>query len=100
MEKLRIKSIQLTQYLEKLIKSELSTKVTIFTPSNIHERGCQLSLSFNTLTGSIEEVVEKLKLQGVICDARKPNVIRIAPTPLYNTFSDIYKFVLILKSIL
>eukprot|EP01038_Epipyxis_sp_PR26KG_P005695 gene5695-7861_t len=100
MEKLREKSIQLTGYLESLIRSELSSKIEIFTPSDPNQRGCQLSLSFIDLTEGIEEIVEKLKSKGVICDSRKPNVMRVAPTPLYNTFTDVYRFVAIMKDIL
>lgn len=115
MESLRGKSLRLTAYLEQLLLSELSDMVTIFTPSDPNQRGCQLSLTVRLSSikadgpgdgvqdGGVEldRVITQLKeTGGVICDARKPNVIRVAPAPLYNSFEDIYLFVLALKSIL
>eukprot|EP01035_Chromulina_nebulosa_P017605 gene17605-23178_t len=95
--KLREKSILLTNYLELLLESIVKDKVFIFTPKDSTRRGCQLSLSFNC---DVDIILNELKKNGIICDARKPNVIRIAPTPLYNSFVDVYEFVHILKSIL
>ena len=92
---LRTKSLLLTGYLEYLLKTELMNEVNIFTPSDPLQRGCQLSLSFHK---NLDKIFEGLQKSGVICDSRKPNVIRIAPTPLYNSFKDIYQFIQILKS--
>jgi len=94
MDRLRAKSLMLTAYLEQLLTSELSSEVTIFTPTDPARRGCQLSLSFSQ---NLDSVFEKIQAKGVICDVRKPNVMRVAPTPLYNSFSDVYEFVSILK---
>ena len=98
--KLREKSIKLTGYLEYLLITEFPVNtLKIFTPSNPHERGCQLSITF--LQGlNIDTIYEQLKLLGVICDVRKPNVMRIAPTPLYNTFLDVYEFIQKLKYVI
>lgn len=94
MEKLRTKSEKLTAYLEWLIE-ENNFGFEIITPKNKEERGCQLSL----LTGNNgKQLFEKLTKAGVIADWREPNVIRIAPVPLYNSFHDIWRFVEILKS--
>lgn len=98
MPALRKKSLLLTGYLEYLLKAELAEYVEIFTPDNPNERGCQLSLAFPR--GNIDEIFNLLKNQGVVCDTRKPNIMRIAPTPLYNSFTDVYEFVNILKAIL
>lgn len=99
MDRLRAKSIQLTAYLEWLIVNILpENTVRIFTPSDPSQRGCQLSLSF--INGGVEVIHEALENQGVICDVRKPDVMRVAPTPLYNSFNDVYRFVYILKDIL
>lgn len=98
MPALRAKSLQLTGYLEHLLKEELSVEVNIFTPSNPMERGCQLSLTFNK--GDIDVIFNKLKAAGVCCDVRKPNIMRIAPTPLYNSFKDVYELVVVLKGVL
>jgi kynureninase len=98
MTALRKKSLLLTGYLEYLIKLELSEDVTIFTPENPEERGCQLSLAFPT--ADVDTIFNQLKGEGVICDIRKPNIMRVAPTPLYNSFADVYEFISILKQIL
>ena len=67
----------------------------IITTKNVNERGCQLSL----LTGEDgKELFNKLQKNGVIADWREPNVIRIAPVPLYNSYQDVWNFVEILKS--
>jgi len=94
---LRQKSYLLTSYLEMLIDSELPKDVTILTPRDPKLRGCQLSLRFNTKP--LDEVMDKLKESGVICDEREPDIIRIAPAPLYNTFEEVYNCVMILKAI-
>ncbi len=105
MQRLRQKSLLLTAYLELLLQAELSEQVHIFTPTDPHQRGAQLSLSFpccqgDSATVKIESIIDALKAEGVICDARKPDVIRIAPAPLYNSFKDVYTFVVALQKIL
>ena len=96
MESLSKKSISLTGYMEQLLVTLDHFK--IITPTNQKERGCQLSLLFED--GYLEKVHAHLESKGIICDERKPNVLRVAPTPLYNTHSDVYKFYLALKEIL
>lgn len=98
--RLRKKSILLTSYLEYLLNTEIGPeKVLIFTPSDPDQRGCQLSISFQN--GIESEVVNKMMLaSGVICDVRKPNVMRVAPTPLYNSFMDVFTFIQLLKTTL
>lgn len=97
MSQLRKKSEKLTSYLESLIKSELEEKIEIITPLSVQSRGCQLSIR---LRESIDNITENLHERGVLSDWREPNVIRVAPVPLYNTFEDCYNFVRILKDIL
>ncbi len=97
---MRHKSLHLTSYLEYLLKTELGEVVTILTPTDPHQRGCQLSLTFNNPSVTCDDVLEKLRKEGVIGDVRKPSVIRIAPAPLYNSYADVYEFVHILKGIL
>lgn len=101
-EKLREKSIALTGFLEKLLlKSEYYGKSSdkpsfeIITPTNPLERGAQLSLLFHP-ENCMEKVMEYLHSHGTVCDERRPNVIRVAPTPLYNTFEDCVIFVKLL----
>jgi kynureninase len=97
MTRLREKSIQLTNYLEYLIYEELRDEVVIFTPSDPSQRGCQLSLTFKR---DLDDIHKRIEALGIICDVRKPNVMRIAPTPLYNSFFDVFTFIQILKSVL
>lgn len=98
-EALRAKSIKLTGYLEYLMSSDpdLSSAITVITPSNPEERGCQLSVF---LEQDGKEIFNGLTEAGVILDWREPNVIRVAPTPLYNSFLDVWNFYLILSKLL
>jgi kynureninase len=97
MSRLRAKSIALTGYLEYLLDRLPAGKFDITTPRDPAARGCQLSLAFRQ---DSEDMLRRLKEQGVICDFRKPNVIRAAPAPLYNTFADVHKFVGLLEEAL
>jgi len=95
---LREKSIKLTGYLEFLLReNKLTDKLEILTPSEPEQRGCQLSLRF---FGNGKEVFNKLIASDVICDWREPDVIRIAPTPLYNKFEEVWEFVEIIKGVI
>lgn len=95
---LREKSKKLTGYLEFLLKeNKLTEKLEILTPSVPEQRGCQLSLRF---FGNGKEVFNKLIASDVICDWREPDVIRIAPTPLYNKFEEVWEFVEIIKGVI
>ena len=97
MNELRQKSIKLTSYLEILLKSELQDNIEIITPLSDQSRGCQLSIRLRSFKNNI---IISLRKKGVICDWREPDVLRIAPVPLYNSFEDCYEFVQILKSVL
>lgn len=85
------KSIQLTGYLEYLLKQIDSTgnKFMILTPAEKAERGCQLSIYMKQ---NGKKVFNALTKAGVIADWREPNVIRVAPVPLYNTFEEAFRF--------
>ena len=93
MEPLRAKSIRVTGYLEFLITEIGSKKFTVITPRNPDERGCQLSILAHEHP---KELLKELETAGVKCDFREPNVIRVAPTPLYNTFNEVWRFTRIL----
>lgn len=67
----------------------------IITPAKPAERGAQLSILLRP--GLLEAVMMDLEKQGVVVDERKPDVVRVAPAPLYNTFSDVWEFVDIFK---
>jgi kynureninase len=96
MDKLAEKSLALTAYAEMLLLSLKNLKFEIITPSNPLERGCQLSLLFKSKG---REVFEKLQSKGIIADWREPNVIRIAPVPMYNSFEDVYTLYEIMKTV-
>jgi len=89
MESLRAKSTRLTSYLEFLLTEIGSRKFTVITPRNPDERGCQLSILAHE---NPKELLKELETAGVKCDFREPNVIRVAPTPLYNTFHEVWRF--------
>ena len=97
MKSLRQKSEKLTSYLEGLINSEFEKQIEIITPISTQSRGCQLSLR---LLKPVSDLTKRLNERGVICDWRKPDVLRVAPVPMYNSFEDCYNFVEILKNIL
>lgn len=97
MKALVTKQRLLTGYLETLLNSELGPEhVTIITPSDASQRGCQLSLDFHRDAAKFEH---ELFLHGIVTDARDP-VVRAAPTPLYNSYTDVRKFVDVLKRLL
>lgn len=96
---LREKSIALTGYLEYVLQPLVDQgHFTIITPRDPNERGAQLSLYFDQ--GVMEEVYDKLIQRGIICDDRKPSVIRVSPAPLYNTFEEVWEFVIVLREVL
>ena len=99
-EPLREKSIRLTGFLRFLLETRLPEQVKIVTPAAVEAQGCQLSLEIESEKHSGREVFDILEQRGVTCDWREPNVIRIAPVPLYNRFEDVYRFVEILESAL
>jgi kynureninase len=89
MDKLRAKSLQLTGYLEFLFDQEPSEKFTVITPRDADDRGSQLSILAHD---NPKQLFADLEAAGVKCDFREPNVIRVAPTPLYNTFHEVWRF--------
>jgi kynureninase len=91
MSNLRKKSVQLTGYLEFILNDldPLEEYLKLLTPANAKERGCQLSL-FMKQNG--KKIFQRLLKAGVVADWREPNVIRLAPVPLYNTFEEVYRF--------
>ncbi|MEY2545294.1 MAG: kynureninase [Verrucomicrobiota bacterium] len=94
MKPLRAKSQKLTGYLEFLLDDIGSGKFGIITPRDPNARGAQLSILAHDHP---KELHDKLITAGVKCDFREPNVIRVAPTPLYNTFHEVWRFAEILR---
>ena len=93
MEALTAKSRMLTSYLLFLLNENLpdssAKDAIIITPAETENRGAQVSI----LTGANgKELYKRISDAGIIADWREPNVIRVAPVPLYNSFSDVYTF--------
>ena len=91
MDKLVSKSKKLTDYLVFLLNSIETERIEIITPK---ERGCQLSIR---VKNGDKRLFDSITGKGVIADWREPDVIRIAPIPLYNSFQDVFKFYTILE---
>ena len=90
MDPLREKAVLMTGYLEFLIEhlNEQQQRFRIITPKDPAQRGCQLSI----LTGEEgKKLFDYLTENGVIADWREPNVIRVAPVPMYNSFKDCWR---------
>jgi kynureninase len=88
MRALRAKSIALTGFMQKLIEEHLPKQVEIITPKPPEQRGCQLSLRIARPAAEAKRCREALTAAGVIGDWREPDVLRLAPIPLYNSFAD------------
>ena len=99
MTSIRAKSTALTAYLEELLldpplhldKDDLPYQ--IITPSDPSQRGAQLSVLLRP--GLLEEVMKCLEDACAVVDERRPDVIRVAPVPLYNTFQEVWDFVIV-----
>ncbi len=91
------KSKKLTGYLEYLIEELNDHRINIITPKNPEERGCQLSIQLKSADKNLHT---QLTNAGVISDWREPDVIRVAPAPLYNSFEDVFVFIERLKKVL
>lgn len=100
MSSIRQKSLKITGYLEHLLLQSPYYKsgFTIITPSDPETRGTQISVLLKE--GRLDTVSEMLEDAGIVADKRKPGVIRIAPVPLYNTYSEVWEFVRIFNEAL
>jgi len=90
MAALRKKSIALTGFMQRLIEERLPADVEIITPKDPGQRGCQLSLRIARPAALAKKCLEQLAAAGVIGDWREPDVLRLAPIPLYNSFADVF----------
>ena len=98
MKPLRTKSLALTDFLEKgihAVAASTGAQLEILTPTDTALRGCQLSVVAH---GKGKSLFDHLTENGVIVDWREPAVIRMAPVPLYNRFSDVAEFLVILEN--
>ncbi|HEY6763527.1 MAG TPA: kynureninase [Candidatus Sulfotelmatobacter sp.] len=90
MDRLRAKSLLLTGFLEFLLRNVRSNAFSIASPLEPHRRGAQLSLR---VLGKTRKWSAQLAASGVIGDWREPDIFRVAPVPLYNSFQEVYGFV-------
>ncbi len=97
MEKLRKKAISLTGYLEYLVNTLGNNAIHIVTSSDPNQRGSQLSIQ---VKNTDRKIFDQITENGVIADWREPDVIRVAPVPMYNSYEDVFKFYTILKTAL
>ncbi len=89
-ERLREKSLALTGYMEFLLDQQHSHKFSIITPRSPERRGAQLSLRIHH---GGRAICDRLLEKGVLVDWREPDILRVAPIPLYNSFQDVHEFV-------
>jgi kynureninase len=99
---LREKSLKITKYLEDMLDhlaSEQDKSIgrcfSIITPRNPEQRGAQISVLLNP--GLLDSVMESLEKAGVVVDERRPDVIRVAPAPLYNSYLDVFNFIQVFR---
>lgn len=97
MKNLIEKSKTLTAYLEFLLAEIKDERISVITPSDENGRGCQLSIR---VANSDKNLFNAISARGVVADWREPDVIRVAPVPLYNTYADVYKFAQVLQDCL
>jgi kynureninase len=97
---MRYKSEQQIHYLDYLLDTVLAGRVENITPRALDERGCQYALRVTAAGADGRAVYEQLEAADVACDWRYPDVIRVAPVPLYNSYADIHRFVTVLDGIL
>lgn len=90
MKRLRRKSLVLTRYLEWQLKRELAGRVRFLTPEDPARRGCHLAVQFDPAPRNERAFAARLRSAGIVADWRRPNVLRLAPVPLYNRFRDVY----------
>jgi kynureninase len=90
MKRLRRKSLRLTRYLEWQLDRELGGRFELLTPSDPERRGCHLAVRFTPPPRNARTFVARLRGTGVVADWRRPNVLRLAPVPLYNRYRDVY----------
>jgi kynureninase len=92
-DRLREKSLSLTGFLERRLDEVLAGRIEILTPRAPSRRGCQLSLRLREGAAAGRDTFARLSEAGIVCDWREPDVIRVAPVPLYNRHADVERFV-------
>jgi kynureninase len=91
MSALRAKSVALTDYLALLLRALAGEQLHLITPAQSAQRGCQLSLRLRGGAERCRRVVQALAGSELVCDWRAPDILRLAPVPLYNRFEDVLR---------
>ncbi len=94
------RSRELTNWLERLLDEHLGNRIEILTPREPKARGAQLSIRLRDTRGSGRTLFDAMLARGLICDWREPDVIRLAPAPLYNSFEDCWRAVELIRDLL
>jgi kynureninase len=94
------RSRELTAWLEQLLDQQLGTQIEILTPRDPAARGAQLSIRLRDTRGNGRALFDAMLARGLICDWREPDVIRLAPAPLYNSYEDCWRAVELIRDIL
>ena len=97
---LRSRSVLLTGWLERLLDERLGERIEILTPRDPEARGAQLSVRLAGTRGGGRALLDRLLAGGLTCDWREPDVIRLAPVPLYNSYEDCWKAVALVERVL
>jgi len=96
--KLRARSVALTAWLERLLEERLGDRIEILTPRAPELRGAQLSVRLRDTRGKGRALFDRMLARGLTCDWREPDVIRLAPAPLYNNYEDCWRAVALIES--
>jgi kynureninase len=97
---LRAKAEKLIAFMDHQLDARLTGRVESITPRSLEQRGCQFALRITSDAHEGRAVYEALEAAGVACDWRYPDVIRVAAVPLYNSFTDVERFIDILDGLL
>jgi len=100
MAQLRTKSLRLTGYLRFLLQAWMQNKLNIITPTNQDAHGCQLSIRLGTSVSAAKHIHQQLIDKNFMIDWRAPDIIRVAPVPLYNRFDEVWNFAHTLRELL
>jgi kynureninase len=98
--RLRKKSVAMTAWLASQIEVRLGNVLEIITPAQAERRGCQLSLRVRAGRDAGRHLFTRMEQEGVVPDWREPDVIRVSPVPLYNSFEDCARLVCVVGKII
>jgi kynureninase len=97
---LRARSLALTGWLERLLEARLAGRIEVLSPRDPEARGAQLSVRLCGAPGNGRALFDRLLAGGLTCDWREPDVIRLAPAPMYNSYEDCWRAVALIDAAL